>query len=1348
MVLDPNPKLQIFANSRTYLGPDAIDYARKHGLCTICGVFRTHERKKTRIFRKAAMTPITVTNNKGVTTVYKGHCISATCYQSVDQVRIKLGEIPGRRQSKNSKPASHPSSAVNLLHSPPPSNKRPVHISPQPQFSSRQGSKPSSLAAPTTNQTTTDTHEEMPRSARRFRPEAAVQEPPMPPFIPAEQKNSMQTTAVEKLQSSNSDLNQSHSTIGSNSSWANNSSNDVKESANVAALNGGGIPQLSLSADRASMHPIIAEFREALAAGDYVRFLNALDQKGRNADLVVEGLGLFRMKIAKDQRKRPNGVVLGGSNWMKAMTTPFDTYCKEKEVIVSGLLTMLTLSNLPGNYKGPITKKGGVDVLLKLLDVYSTDAEIIELVCAAFASLTINEKGGLNGKSEKVTKVVRQLAELLCSSDQVGREYSLLPLCNLSNQRKRLVETGRSPWYDVRDCLATAQGTGAIAEVLEFKDIHPAAAEAGLSLLWKLSVPKDEQDKGGSFTLTPEIIKSIVACMKRFNSYGVVLAGSRALANLALRTDFPAEWAGASVESIEHFMIENSSQIDEEMAICFLHAFCNLFANDSTRTPILSNSECLQSSLILFDKFPSSEALVEFGCLAIAHAGVESKETKQLVVNLGGLDLVREAFHEHIVTTDADHSPEVKDAIFCAVASLSGCETGAKHIMESQLLNKLHGALAVEQDDDFRSVLGVAIRNTTNGVATSTQAELRQQPGLFSYLIQNADSEASVVALLEDLNSLGEASFEAYGNGGFDALLSSMGKYRDSAGVQVQGCQALAQVFYYLPFTNLDAPTQLPTGGWAVLYGLPAIETMQYAIRMHRKHTEVQHEGFCALSNFLAPICTLDSYSEEKMVVGQWLEAGLNDILDVMNENAGDVTIQKRGMNVLWSCFCLCSSEILQRWKLGALQRIFDTMTLMKGDDEIFISACDALMGEREDSESLNFMGESIIVHLVESLVSDNVEVASRAVAVLSILLKNVFVASSHAMQVPNFIVTLLSCMSKNQTNCDIQIYVCSALESLMNFEDDSLRAEISRGGGLDAISNSIRLHGTNPKLVDFACRVLSLFVSSVNDAKMVASLRNSLGDTLTAALEAHVDSAGTESAVMDALWSCCSHDDYFKRLLITNGSLGMIVQVMTLHLGSAEVQRSGCSLLWILSSYGSGKDTIGQFGGVAAVINALLAHNESTTVQKEGLTALKNLATASQNKNMIEEAGGEDAVLYALWIHYKHPQVISSAFSALNNIAVDSATKSVKLMNEKTIEICVFAMSRFPMDETVQKNVCFYLKSLSYSPANLEMICQYRDQVIPLLHAASDTFPQSCRDRARSVIGKMKKFGSRKFRR
>jgi hypothetical protein len=228
----------------------------------------------------------------------------------------------------------------------------------------------------------------------------------------------------------------------------------------------------------------------------------------------------------------------------------------------------------------------------------------------------------------------------------------------------------------------------------------------------------------------------------------------------------------------------------------------------------------------------------------------------------------------------------------------------------------------------------------------------------------------------------------------------------------------------------------------------------------------------------------------------------------------------------------------------------------------------------------------------------------------------------------------------------------------------------------------------------------------------------------------------------MDALSTCCWQNKYFKRIVASDPNcIGLIIQSMNLHLFSAELQRSACSLIWVISGFENAKETIGKQGGVSAIVNGMLAHSNRTAVQKAGLTALKNLATASCNKPLITSVLGEDAVLYALWIHLRDPQVVSIAFSALQNIAIDSETGKVGPMKEEVMQAVLIAMNSFSEDEQVQKNACFFLKSCSYSDFNLKLMTRSNKKLIPLLFHAAEAFPQTCGDRAMGVMRKMEQY-------
>jgi len=173
-----------------------------------------------------------------------------------------------------------------------------------------------------------------------------------------------------------------------------------------------------------------------------------------------------------------------------------------------------------------------------------------------------------------------------------------------------------------------------------------------------------------------------------------------------------------------------------------------------------------------------------------------------------------------------------------------------------------------------------------------------------------------------------------------------------------------------------------------------------------------------------------------------------------------------------------------------------------------------------------------------------------------------------------------------------------------------------------------------------------------------------------------------------------------------------------------------------LLSVFGS--EMIGRFEGITTVINVMLAHNDSVEVQKKGLIVLKNLATASINKRMIAEMEGETIVTYSMYIRYRNPQVVSIGLSALNNIAVDSISRSVAQMNDQVLMIVVAAMKRFCMDELVQKNACFYLKTCSYSTLNVRMMYEKSDELFPLLLHAADNFPNLCGERANALVTKI----------
>jgi hypothetical protein len=1305
----PNTAWSIEVKGRVLRGQDLKDHAEKHGLCTICGLYQTH--KKVGIFFNKFL-PDTITNDKGKTTVYKGHCIQPTCYTSVEQVQEILGEIP-KPKRKSPQNREFPSAHQPYLQ------KSPQN----PEFSSA--------------------HQPYLRN-----PHSTLEIP----FNPDEPYNGMKSPPLRESDFGGSDPQSAgfESRENSSSLCLQTDANSSKAGAKPTELIvGSALPQPSIPEGSQKENPVIAALWSSVSDGDYITFLNDLDFRGKEAHIVLKGFSLFRLHVVKDQLAKPYSVILGGEGWVKTMITVVERFQvqKQRDVVVSGLATLLTLSSLPGDYKKPMVRKGAVDLVLKMMQECRDDQEITSTSCAIFMSLAMSGKGGLNAKSyPKIATLIRELVGVVNSPDHSGRELALRALFHLANQRRTSEVTGKAASHDVINALAGEASRG-IIDIIQTGGMCTKVVEAGMCLLWRMSFPKKD-DRIQILPVTEDLIGSIVRTMRSSPTLDVMEAGCGILANMSLRKGFPSEWAHQAVEVICQFLSKPANR-DEGVAICAVHALCNLLSNSATKAIVTSNPLVVQTILSLLHNYCESGELVEHACLAISHAGREDQLVKESLMTNGGFGLVRNAFEIHVTSRGEDPSMQVKDAALCAMATFSGSQTGALQIVHTGLLGKLEAILAVEPDKDFQAILEAIVRNTqagsangfaTRGFATRGHGVLRQQPELFGQLLKNSGTEDGALSLLRELRELGQSGMVGLGDRGLDTLLLTMAEYSYSPEVQEAGCAILAEACYDLPLANLDAPIQFSDGKWAVFHKKLTIDAIHHAMSSHRNHSGVQRSSCCALINLLSPLCEKDPSSSDRQKVRQWVEPCLKDVLDAMSIHQADEKVQESGISLFWTLSLLCGGDDLKRWSLRILQRIFDSMNLFPNVTELNLAACDLLMGLQNDKDSLELMGNSTcIASLMAALGGDNSDVANRASAVLASLLSQVYTASNQVMQVPDAIQKLIFCLKSNELDPQIQVNICLILESLVNFEEYSV-VSIAESGALHVLCEAMNDHRTHVQLIEHSCRVMSSIIPSI-DPNTMSSMKTTLGKTLIELLKSHMGHAEVESAIMEALWTCCGQDDYFKHILINESSMLSIVQTMTLQLGSAELQRCGCSLLWLLSGYGHGKQMIGECEGISAIVNALLAHNQSTAVQKEGMTALKNLATAPCNKPRLTKADGEITVLCSLRINYLDPLVISSALSALNNMAVDSETRTVSTMREEILDCIISAMGRFPAEEPLQKNACFYLKSCSYLPANLQMMNQRSAKLIPLLQRAAANFPPQCHGRAIGVISKMQKF-------
>jgi hypothetical protein len=500
---------------------------------------------------------------------------------------------------------------------------------------------------------------------------------------------------------------------------------------------------------------------ELLASeGDYIAFFNCLETRGSIPEIVIEGFKLIQHHVVKDQLARPEGVILSGEGWVKTIDTKISAFKHQRDVVLSGLFTLLTLSWLEGNYKKAMVRKGAVDCILSVMDDCRDDGEITQASCTILESLSRHSKDRLNANFPKIVSVIQKLADVVLSADPSGQDMAVCGLFNLSNQKKTAEATGKTLLWDVRKALAGNRSTRAIADVLRSSEGTGIVAEAAMSLLWRIIVWHEEDNSADSFDVTEELIDAVIVSMRQFDSPTIA---------------------------------KPATDGEQRLATCAAHLICNLLSDPVRQRAILSlYPQVVKTVLDLMVRFPQSEEILEHGCFAIFHAGRDSQSIKESMMANG-------AFEDFVIAR-IDYpsmcpSMELKDATLCALATLSGCQPGAQKLFDSGLLGDLEALLAVEMNNDFRMILQTIVNNCA---ATRERAMLpdpsdflRKQPDKFPQLLQEAAASEEKV-MLRGLRGLRKDGMCALDNVGFDVLLSTMVQFRNSSEVQAEGCAILA----------------------------------------------------------------------------------------------------------------------------------------------------------------------------------------------------------------------------------------------------------------------------------------------------------------------------------------------------------------------------------------------------------------------------------------------------------------------------------------------------------------------------------------------------------------------------
>jgi hypothetical protein len=838
----------------------------------------------------------------------------------------------------------------------------------------------------------------------------------------------------------------------------------------------------------------------------------------------------------------------------------------------------------------------------------------------------------------------------------------------------------------------------------------------------------------------------------------------------------------------------------ESLAVWGIHAMCNWLAKKQqvggaggARSSINGLAVVEDGRLVVnvildsLKQYSKNAELQELGCLALAYAcrpGPDGGFCAEFAVEQLAMDRIFFALEHPGAYLDSEEKRNnppalhVRRSALSAMIALTQCSAGVRNLVDTERLSQVEFFANVEQESDVQELLQSILKRCGDGgeedhslnnysaslgpfLGGAGGGRLRQHPEAFAQMISIADSEENALSVIHDLESwMADKGIPDSGklvpfvaDRGMDALVEVMGRFDASAAVQESGCGVLAELFCLAPY-HIGTTTGDQHGpSWTLIQAQPVIDTLRNAMQRHKAHSGVQTLVCLALSNFLGPLCDetprrnsiTREESDDLEVVRGLVDPCLKDVLNTMVMNEEHPNVQMSAIQLFWTLSFVCHRDNLKLRMFQVVQQIFKAMNQFPLNVELNVTACSALLSFQNDSDALDFCGSQDGVKSLLAIVLDGKggeQVVAGAAAVLASTLKNVFSAIGHIAQSPGYVQRLIECVQANAASPEIQLYICSILESLATLDDDGVPYMIFEAGGLDVIRDTLSLHKHDQLLAEYGCRILSLVLGTA-DANTISANRHRLRDSLIQLMEIHFDDPHVQTKVMESLWTCCRQDGDFINLLVyeTQRCVDLIVRSMSKHLMWPDLQRNGCSLIRLMSSCNHRdlalQSILGEKGVVAAVVNGMSAHSDSSAVQKEALRTLRCLAMISSNKPLIFSVDGTKALMNALWIHMRDPQLVSGAFSALHNIIVTGNRAGP--LSDDAMQAIIFAMRRYTMDESVQKQACFLLKSASYLSSNQKLMRQYENrEIIELLKFAAEAFPNSCQLRANSILNKI----------
>ena len=316
----------------------------------------------------------------------------------------------------------------------------------------------------------------------------------------------------------------------------------------------------------------------------------------------------------------------------------------------------------------------------------------------------------------------------------------------------------------------------------------------------------------------------------------------------------------------------------------------------------------------------------------------------------------------------------------------------------------------------------------------------------------------------------------------------------------------------------------------------------------------------------------------------------------------------------------------------------------------------------------------------------------------------------------------LLGCVDTFQDERQQIQHICTLMSSISFVSHEARLRILERHDVFDAISSCMQLHNQSPLILkDSFALLVNIAIDDVIQRRLyeggvVQIIDESLGN--------FSNDVGLHREACELLW-CLSHVIPGQEVLECN-ILSAIVQSASIHKQNAGIQLSCIETLWILAAKGSSnKQEVAFMGGIDVVVTGICVHGAtSAVVAEKGCVCLWCLAFDPETCVSIGRRGGIDAIQQTMIANAASAQVQCEALGAIKTLASCSENKAI-FQECHAIDIIVRSMWIHCDNEKIQEAGMMAITNIAVDPKRNEVLPLEQNQLELIINAARH-FPQS----------------------